>query len=154
MARAQAQYLRIFSAAGATFHRWQSYYTYRNVTWDNASWQWVQFSADGFTAGASGDETNLSVSAPATPLVTVAFEAAIRDGSFVEVSTYEFDANAGNQAPQDAQQLVASVVAQVVGASGTATSLSLQLGSALSPIGAQFPPRTFTTAIMGVGCRL
>jgi len=42
----------------------------------------------------------------------------------------------------------------VVGGGGKLTNVRINLGSALSPVGAQFPPRKFTTAIMGKGCRL
>lgn len=154
MSRAQAQYLKITNAGGTVLHRWQSYYSYRTVTWASQQWDYVAFSADGFTAGVSGDESSLSISAPATARVASTLEAAISAGHFVEVSIYEFDATVNNLSPQASQQLVAQVAAQIVGGSGSITRLTIQLGSALSPVGSQFPPRTFTTAIMGQGCRL
>ena len=154
MARAQAQYLRIYDVAGATYQRWQSYYSNVTVTWANNSWSFVPFIADGFTAGISGDETNVSIKAPATSLVISTFEAAIANGHLAELSIYQFDTLSGNSTPQATQELIASYTGQVVGGSGGLTSLSLQLGSALSPVGAQIPPRKFTTAIMGKGCKL
>ena len=154
MARDQSESLRIYTAAGTTLQRWQSFYSYRSVVWDNATWEYQQFTADGFTAGASGDETNVLVSAPATPIVTAAFETAIFNGQFVEMLQYEFAAVAGGINPSEGQALIAAFNGQVVGGMCSATNFTLQLGSALSPVGAQFPPRKLTTAIMGQGCRL
>lgn len=153
MARAQSQYLRIYDTAGVTYQRWQSYYANTAVSWDSTSWQYVPFIADGFTAGLSGDETDISVAAPATSVVMDAFLAAIRRGHLVELSIYQFDTIYGNDTPQTDQELVARVIGQVVGGSGGLTSMVIQLGSALSPVGAQIPPRKFTTAIMGKGFR-
>lgn len=153
MARAQSQYLRIYDTAGVTYQRWQSYYASATVTWDGQQWDFVRFSADGFTAGLSGDEASITVSAPATSLVMQVFMDAIRDGHLVELKIYQFDTIYGNDTPQTGQELVASVTGQVVGGYGSLTTVTLQLGSALSPVGAQIPPRQFTTAIMGKGFR-
>lgn len=154
MARAQSQYLRIYDSTGTTRQRWQSYYSGKTVSWSSASWQYVPFIADGFTAGISGDESDISVTAPATTLVMQAFEAAIRRGRLVDLSIYQFDTILGNNDPQSAQELVAAFTGQVVGGSGGLTSMTIQLGSALSPVGAQIPPRKFTTAIIGKGAKL
>jgi hypothetical protein len=69
---------------------------------------------------------------------------------------YEFDTLAEGAAsgPVAVQDLIASYVGEVVGASGTFESISLELGSSLSPVGAQVPPRTFTTRLVGAPCKL
>lgn len=154
MARAQAQYLRVYDVAGVTYQRWQSYYANTTAAWNNTSWAYVPFIADGFTAGISGDESNVTISAPAIGLVISAFENAIRNGHLAELLIYEFDTLLGNNTPQSNQILVGSYTGQVVGGTAGLTSITLQLGSALSPVGAQIPPRAFTTAIMGKGCKL
>lgn len=154
MARAQSQYLRIYDEAGTTYQCWQSYYANATVTWDSRAWVYIPFTADGFTEGISGDESNITVQAPAIAGVVTAFERAIRNGRMVELSTYQFDPLFGNSTPQSNQTLIARYIGQVAGGSGGLTALSLQLGSAISPVGAQIPPRTFTTAIMGKGARL
>lgn len=154
MARAQSQYLRIYDTAGVTYQRWQSYYANTTVSWSSSSWVYVPFIADGFTAGIGGDEANVSVTAPATSVVIEAFLEAINNGRLVDLSIYQFDTLQGNNSPQVGQALVAGYTGQVVGGSSSLTSITLQLGSALSPVGAQIPPRKFTTAIMGKGCRL
>jgi hypothetical protein len=151
--RAQSQYLRIYDSGGTTYQRWQSYYANTSVTWSGAKWLYVPFIADGITAGISGDESNVTVTATATSMVLGAFEAAILQGRLVDLSIYQFDSDSGNDIPQSGQQLVAGYTGQVTGGAATLTSLTLQLGSALSPVGAQVPPRKFTTAIMGQGIR-
>jgi hypothetical protein len=67
---------------------------------------------------------------------------------------YQFDEALDTGAPQDGQVLVGSTVGQVISASATVTSITLKLGSALSPVGAQFPPRTATSSLIGVPCAL
>lgn len=151
--RAQSQYLRIYDAGGTTYQRWQSYYANTSVTWSSATWNYVPFIADGITAGSSGTEESVSITAAATGLVLEAFLAAISDGRLVDLNIYQFDSNVGNNAPQAGQELVASYTGQVVGGNGGLTSLTIQLGSALSPVGAQVPPRKLTLAIMGQGIR-
>jgi hypothetical protein len=133
--RAQSQYLRIYDAAGVTYQRWQSYYANTSVTWSSASWNYVPFIA------------------AATGLVLDAFLAAISDGRLVDLSIYQFDSTINNNTPQAGQELVAAYTGQVVGGNGGLTSLTIQLGSALSPVGAQVPPRRLTLAIMGQGIR-
>jgi hypothetical protein len=154
MARAQAQYLRIYDSTGVTHQRWQSYYVNTSVTWSTASWQYVAFAADGFTAGISGDETDISVTAPATTTLIAAFESAINNGRLVDLSIYQFDTLLGNATPQAAQELVAAFTGQVIGGVGGLTNIAIQLGSALSPVGAQVPPRKLTTQLIGRGCKL
>jgi hypothetical protein len=151
--RAQSQYLRIYDSGGTTYQRWQSYYANDSVTWDGAKWLYVPFIADGITSGISGDESGITVTAAATSMVLEAFESAIREGRLVDFNIYQFDATINNNQPQALQELIAAFTGQVVGGTGTLTTLTLQLGSALSPIGAQIPPRNFTTALMGQGIR-
>ena len=153
MARGLAQYLRIFDE-GSTYERWQSYYIYSTVTYDSVSWKYQSFDVEGFTAGQTVDEGGVTVRLPATQPIVNTVENAIANGLLVEVSMYEFDTLLGNDIPQEGQDLIASYVGEVVGASGTAESVTLELGSSLSPIGAQVPPRKFTSRLIGVPVKL
>lgn len=154
MARAQSQYLRIYDIAGTTYQRWQSYYANTSVTWASAQWLYVPFIADGLTAGISGDESSISITAPANTIVMDAFELAIRAGRMVDLSIYQFDATVNNDTPLALQELVAQFTGQVVGGSGGLTSITIQLGNALSPVGAQIPPRKFASSMIGKGAKL
>ena len=153
MARAQAQYLRLFSGA-TTYARWQNHYHQQNVPWQGQQWRWQQFDVDGLVEGASGDESGLSIELPATADVVATVETALRESWLAEVRTYEFNSLAGDDIPQAGQVLIASAVAEVVAASGTLTTIRLALGSSLSPVGAQIPPRSYTTPLVGVPCLL
>jgi len=153
MARGQSQYLRIFDTSG-TYQRWQNYYVNSTVTFNSASWAFLGFDVDGFTAGQTGDEGGVSVTLPATAFVIDTVEDALRNARLVELSMYEFDTLDGNTTPQADQELIASYVGEVVGAGGPFESISLELGSSLSPVGAQVPPRKFTSRLIGVPVKL
>lgn len=152
MARAQAQYLRLFDGA-TTYERWQSYYVGTVITWEGMAWSYLQFDCDGITGGQSGSDSALNVTLPATQSVVDVVERALREAWLAEVRLYEFDPKAGNTAPQIAQSLVAAFIGEVVSASGGLSTITMALGSSLSPIGAQFP-RTYTTSLIGVPCQL
>ena len=150
MARAEAQYLRIFDSAGITYFRWQSYYVGSTVAWGGQSWEYHPFSAKDLASGPS----TLDVTITATPAAVQAIEAALKNVRLVEIQQYSFDPTAGNDAPQSGQTLIASFTGEVVGAGGNFYQINFQLGSILAPIGAQVPPRKYTTFLIGAPCRL
>jgi hypothetical protein len=153
MARGQSQYLRIFDDGG-TLHRWHNYYINSTVTVSGNSWAFMSFDLDGFTAGQTGDEGGVSVTLPATALVMDVVADALRNARLVELTMYEFDTLLGNDTPQAGQDLIASYVGEVVAAGGPFETVNIELGSSLSPVGAQVPPRKFTSRLIGVPCRL
>jgi hypothetical protein len=153
MARAQAQYLRIFSGS-TTYQRWQSYYVNTSVSYDSNVWAYQPFDADGITAGEVQSESSISVTLPATTNVMEVVLQALDEARLAELRLYEFDTLLGNTTPQTGQRLIASYLGEVVGVSGSFTSIQMQLGSSLSPVGAQVPPRTFSTRLIGAPCKL
>ena len=153
MARGQSQYLRIFSGS-TTYQRWQSYYVNTSVTWESAAWSYQPFDADGITAGEVQSESSISVSLPATTNVMEVVLQALNEARLAELRLYEFDTILGNSTPQAGQTLIASYLGEVVGVSGSFTSIQMQLGSSISPVGAQVPPRKFTTKLIGAPCQL
>jgi hypothetical protein len=153
MARGQSQYLRIFSGS-TTYQRWQSYYVNTSVTWESAAWSYQPFDADGITAGEVQSESSISVTLPATTNVMEVVLQALDEARLAELRLYEFDTILGNSTPQTGQTLIASYLGEVVGVSGGFTSIQMQLGSSLSPVGAQVPPRTFSTRLIGAPCKL
>ena len=153
MARAQAQYLRIFSGS-TTYQRWQSYYVNTSVSYGSAVWAYQPFDADGITAGEVQSESSISVRVPATTnAIEVALQA-LDEARLAELQLYEFDTLLGNSTPQAGQTLIASYLGEVVGVSGSFTSIEMELGSSLAPIGAQVPPRKFTSKLTGSPCKL
>jgi len=153
MARGQSQYLRIFSGS-TTYQRWQSYYVNTSVTWESAAWSYQPFDADGITAGEVQSESSISITLPATTNVMEVVLQALDEARLAELRLYEFDTIQGNSTPQAGQTLIASYLGEVVGVSGGFTSIQMQLGSSLSPVGAQVPPRTFSTRLIGAPCKL
>jgi len=153
MARAQAQYLRIFSGA-TTYQRWQSYYVNTSVTYGGATWAYQPFDADGITAGEVQSESSISVRLPATTNAIEAVLQALNETRLAELQLYEFDTLLGNSTPQAGQALIASYLGEVVNVGGSLTSINIELGSSLAPIGAQIPPRKFTTKLIGAPCKL
>lgn len=153
MALAQSQFLKIYDVAGIVHQRWQNYYI-DAVTWDSQSWQPVAFIAEGLSSGINGEESDISITAVGITSVARAIERAILYGQLVELNVYQFDTILGNSTPQTAQQLVGTYAGQVTGGSASVINITMRVGAALAPVGAQVPPRKFTTAIMGQGCRL
>lgn len=153
MARSQAQYVRIYAPGGATFQRWQHRYP-DAVTFAGELWTPVPFTVSGMSEGTSGQNSDMTISVPATGAVVAAVEAAITNAYLVEVSLYQFDTFDEAGSPPAGQQLVAAYTGQVVGGGGSLTRLEMKIGTPLSSIGSQVPPRSLTTAIMGTGVRL
>ena len=153
MARAQAQYLRIFSGS-TTYQRWQSYYVNTSVSYGSAVWAYQPFDADGITAGEVQSESSISVRLPATTNAVEVVLQALGEARLAELQLYEFDTLLGNSTPQAGQTLIASYLGEVVGVSGSFTSIEMELGSSLAPIGAQVPPRKFTSKLTGSPCKL
>ena len=153
MARAQSQFLRIFSG-GTTYNRWQSYYVNTSVSYGGAVWAYQPFDADGITAGDVESEASISVTLPATTNVIEAVLTALDQARLVELQLYEFDTLLGNSTPQADQTLIATYIGEVVNASGSFTSITMELGSSLAPVGAQVPPRKFNTRLIGASCKL
>lgn len=145
----QSQFLRVYTTAGATLHRWQSYYASTTRQHLGAVWSYLPFEASGITAGQTGDETGVSITLPAFPDVADAVELAIVDTHLWELTIYQFTPGLEAQ-----QILVETFTGEIVGAVSTLTGIRIDLGSTLSPVGAQIPPRTLTTNLIGKGCRL
>lgn len=153
MARAQAQYLRIFEG-DRTYQRWQSYYVGSNVIYDGATWVYQQFDAGGITDGEMQSESSVSIVLPATVNVMTTMLGAMARSYLAQLEIYEFDTKYGNATPQINQALVASYLGEIVSVQGDFVSIQVELGSALAPVGAQVPPRTFSTRLIGAPCKL
>jgi hypothetical protein len=153
MARAQSQYLRIFSGS-TTYQRWQSYYVNTSVPWAGATWSYQAFDADGITAGEVQSESSISILLPATTNVIEVVLQALDEARLAELQFYEFDTILGNSTPQTGQTLIASYLGEVVGVKGGFTEIEMELGSSLAPVGAQVPPRTYSSRLVGAPCKL
>ena len=137
---------------GAIVRRWQSFWLNRPIIWSGQQWDYAMFSWDGLLSGQSSDQITLTM--PATPSNRAMVERALADAWLATLEIYQApDDGAIDAGPTSETVLVGAVVGQVIEANGDLSELSVSLGSALSPIGAQFPPLTATTALIGVPCR-
>lgn len=151
--RGQSQYLRIFDEA-ATYTRWQSYYIGQTVTWQTASWAYHPFNADGLIGGTAGSDVGVSIDIPATGAAVEAFNDALSNNRLCQLLMYEFSTALTQTGPQATQLLIGSYVGEVIGISGSFAQLQISLGSSLAPVGAQVPPRKFTSALIGAPIRI
>jgi hypothetical protein len=151
-ATAQAQLLRVFTES-TTLHRWQSYWGSQTVTVDGQQWSWQPFNAGGIVSGDVASEGSLTISVPTTSATRPALRAALRQGHLVELRQYEFDPQFATTGPPS-MALVGLYLGEVVGMRGTFRQLEVEVGSALSPVGVQFPPRSMTSQLIGVPCQL
>jgi len=151
--RAQAQYLRIYDES-ITYVRWQQYYVNQTITLDTALWTFNPFSADGIVDSSASGGNSISVTTPATTSAVNAFTAAMDNNRLCEIKIYEFDSRLGNTAPQSGQTLIAQFIGEVTSINGSFTGITIELGDSLSPVGAQVPPRKFTSYLIGTPLRI
>ena len=153
MDRGQAAFLVIGDGYNTIYRRWQSYWVDAVVPWGGYSWTYQQLDWAGVTSGqAVGDQATLTL--PAVPSVQALTEAALAGPWLAVLDVIQFDEAAAAAGPSAAYTLVASCAGEIIGASASLTQITWRLGSALAPVGAQFPPRTAITPLIGVPCRL
>jgi hypothetical protein len=150
--RGQAQYLRVFDE-NTTYTRWQSYYINQTITWQNASWNYHPFTANGLIGGTAGTDVGVTIDVPATSAAVDLFESALNYGRLCELRVYEFDTRLTQVAPQATQTLIGIYVGEVVNIGGSFSMLTVGLGSSLAPVGAQVPPRKYTNILIGTPLR-
>ena len=150
----QAAFLELGDGYGAVFARWQTYFIEQVATWDGKAWAYQQLDWAGVTSGqATGDQATLTL--PAAPSILNLTEQALAGPWVATLRVIQFDEElATATAPPAEYVLAASCVGEVIGASASLTQMTWRLGSALAPVGAQFPPTTATTALIGVPFRL
>lgn len=154
--RAQSHFLKIYNSS-TVFERWQNYYVNSTITYDdgtgNQSWLYYPFVTNGLTSSSASGGNSISIEVPATKKAVDAFVKALARGYFCRILVFEFDSRLSHAAPTSQTTIIdfSGIVSNI---DGTFTSLSINLGSALSPVGAQAPPRRFTTFQVGAPIRL
>ena len=151
--RAQAQYLRLYTSGGSDHILWQNYYLNTTVTVSSKNYEYYPFEFEGISESSAIGGATVNITVPATDEVITQFLRAAYFDRLCEVSVYEFDNRLGNTAPQTGQTLVGQFVGYVRNMSGDFAALQIELGSALAPIGAQIPPRTYNSFLVGAPLR-
>ena len=151
--RAQAQYLRIYT--GSTDKQlWQSYYVNSTISLGGKNYSYFPFTADGLMSSSASGGNTVALTLPATTTAINALTEALNNEYLVELKVYEFDSRLSNNAPQSGQTLIINFLGVITSIGGDFTTLSVNLGSSLSPVGASAPPRRYTTDLLGVPIRL
>ena len=148
--RGQAQYLRVYVSGGSDYKLWQNFYVNTDITLATKTYTYFPFEWDGVGESAALSGSTVSLTMPATSQAMNCFEDALKQQYLCLVSTYEFDTRLGITAPQSGQTLIAQFLGYVLSMRGSFTSLTVELGSTLAPIGALVPSRTATNALVGV----
>lgn len=146
--RAQAQYLRLFDES-ATYYRWQNFYFNQAVTWDSVLWNYHPFVLNALVGTATQAEAGITVTIPATYIAVNALQNALDKNWLCELKMYEFDSRLSQATPQAGQLLIGTFIGEVVGIGGSFTELDVSIGSSLAPVGAQVPPRSFSSRLVG-----
>jgi len=133
-----------------TANKWQSYF--RDTAPDG--FVFAELRTGGIVATQHGDQAEMSVTLPATPVIVAAVYEAISAARLVQVTFWEFDPSLGDEEPNGSDEILSTFTGEVIGGSSDFYSITMTLGSSLASIGAQVPPRRFTTDLVGTPCRL
>jgi len=148
MSRSQMATLRVFS--GSTIYlRWQNYYVNTSLSFLSQTWEFFPFEFGGISESAAPGGNELTISVPATSTVISAFSEAQASLSLCEVTLYEFSAYDSQSVAPTTYTVVASHLGQVLDLGGSFIDLQIGLGTVLSPVGSQVPPRTYSTSLIG-----
>jgi hypothetical protein len=147
-------FLQLFQGSD-TFLAVQNYYLTGSVLADGVEYQFLDFSASGMTSSTNADSSTTQVTLPALTTVILQTEQALAQGWLARLRIYRFEADAGPTSPPSGQTTMVDIIGEVTGAASPSDAImTLEIGSALAPIGAQIPPRRFTSALVGVPARL
>lgn len=146
-------FLRIYSG-GTTYWAVQNYYQGAPITNAGVVHQYLDFSLGDIVADRSADFSSLTVTLPAITTAVETVEQGIANGYLGELTIYRFTAETGPTSPPLGQAVLWSFIGEVVGGgSNFDSTVTMELGSALAPLGSQVPPRRYTSELVGTPCR-
>jgi hypothetical protein len=146
-------FLRIYLDT-TTFWAVQNYYQGTTITSGGVDYQYLDFSTGDIVADRSADSGSLQVALPAITTAVLTVEQGIANGYLGELTVYRFSADAAPTSPPSGQAVLLTFIGEVVGGgSNFDSTVTLELGSALAPLGSQVPPRRFTSELVGTPCR-
>lgn len=151
MARPSVYFVEVQDSTGSfTYARWQSRWIEQAVTWNNSLWLYQRMAITGIMSGQTvGSQAQLQI-----PLTLATHELAKTieyPPGVIRLEEYHLNDSLSLAAPQANQVKVAETIGQVVQTARTTSTLTITIGSALSPAGASFVPRRATTRLIGLG---
>ena len=144
-----AQFLRVLD--GETERAlWQNYWPGQFVDYH----VFVPFSASAITASQAGIQETMTITAPAIPLVFNVAQAATSSAWLIEVSVYQFSITTADATPPTSKTLTGQFTGEVIGGGMTLETVTLELGSSLTPAGVVVPVRRLTSTLIGAPPKL
>jgi hypothetical protein len=144
MLQSTAGFLTFKTKAGAVVHRWQNRWSGQTV--DGHSFMPFLIQEINSSVAAASDSVSLSLPEMKTTIELV--EQAVADAYVVQLIIKKYP-----DADSTAGTVVAQTTGEVIGATLSIGAIQVDLGSSLDPVGAQIPPRRFTTTILGAPAR-
>jgi hypothetical protein len=136
---ALAQFLRVFSGSTDQL-KLQNYFIGQTVD----SYDFGAFETSGTIVSTGTEQTGLTLTFPYSKSRQDFADQAFANGWLVEMTMYQF-----NPDTPSAKTLIARMVGEVVSIESNLQVVALTVGSSLEPIGAQIPPRKYTTTLVG-----
>lgn len=148
MATGIATFLRVYTGI-TDIAKYQNYEV--NTTIDGHSY--LPFDTGSITFSAAGDQNSMRVRFPYTSTLRKRVEQIINYAWLVEIEIYKFTPDATGSIPAT-KTLATRFTGQGISGSLGLGAITLELGSSLSPIGAQIPPVIATTTLIGEPCKV
>lgn len=131
--------------SSTVYHRWQNFW---RVTVDGHQFQ--PFDADGLKEVGIGDDVGVQFSVPATSGMMKLVDLAMSRGDIFQFDLCEMTPGG---APSRGT-VIDSFVGQPLSAVASDSVISLSIGTMLDPVTAQFPPRLYTSTLVGTPPKL
>jgi hypothetical protein len=151
-----AVFLRLWEpTANATGLALQNFYRQGPITIGADSYQFLDFTVDGLANTGTADQNELTLTFPGLTAISTAADDAMAEGWLATITVYQFDQAAKPDTPPAGQVVLLTAIGEVTGGSEDfPATVTITVGSALESLGAQVPPRRFTSALVGTPCRL
>lgn len=152
----QAHFLRIWDpATGAAQFTVQNGYQAGPIVIAGDSYQFLDFTVGDLASGGNADQAELAITLPGLTACSTVLDDALREGWLATLTIYQFDTITPPTAPPPGQVILVQLTGEVIGGSERFPAVvEITIGSALESLGAQVPPRRFTSALVGTPCRL
>lgn len=124
--------------------RYQSYWPGRTV--DGHSF--YPFNVDTIVSNTSGGQDSIAVSLAISNDVVRLVETGLSANYLIQLDFYSF-VPTSNGLPPGSKSFITSFVGELISAIQNESSMNMQVGSSLSGVDAQSPPRKFTTTLVG-----
>lgn len=151
-----AIFLRLWEpTTNATGLALQSFYRQGPIVIGADSYQFLDFTVDGLANTGTADQNELTIVLPGLTAISTAADDAMAEGWLATLTVNQFDLPTRPDTPPPGQVVLLTAIGEVTGGGEDfPATVTITVGSALESLGAQVPPRRFTSALVGTPCRL